>query len=37
MFYYITYTKITMFIQIVRFKMILIGGPGFGSFGRFFR
>jgi len=37
MFYYISYTKITIFIQIIRFKMIQIGGQGFSGFGRFFR
>ncbi len=37
MFYYLSYTKITIFIQIIRFKMIYIGGQGLGGFGRFFR
>lgn len=37
MFYYLSYTKITIFIQIIRFKLIQIGGQGFGSFGRFLR
>ena len=37
MFYYLSYTKITMFIQIIRIKMILTSGQGFGGSGRFLR
>ncbi len=34
MFYYLSYSKITIFIQIIRFKL-MIGDQGFGPFGRF--
>jgi hypothetical protein len=37
MFYLISYTRITMFIEIIRVKMIWIGGQGLGGFGRFSR
>lgn len=37
MFYYLSYTKITMFIEIIRFKMIYTSGQGFGGYGRFLR
>lgn len=38
---YLSYTKITMLIEIIKFKMMYISDPGFGSgfgwFGRFAR
>ena len=37
MFYYISYTKVTVLVQIIKFKLIYIGGQGFGGFGRFLR
>jgi hypothetical protein len=37
MFYYISYTKITIFIEIIRFKMIYLGGQGFGGYGGYAR
>lgn len=33
--FYLSYTKITIFIQIIRFKLMYGCGPGFGGF-RFF-
>jgi len=36
--FYLSYTKITIFLEIIRFKMMYISsGQGFGSFGRFSR
>ena len=32
--FYLSYTKITIFIQIIRLKIMYSGVPGFG-FGRF--
>jgi hypothetical protein len=34
---YVSYTKITLFLEIVRFKLMYIDGSSFGSFGRFSR
>ncbi|MCC4767676.1 hypothetical protein FXW07_13955 [Methanosarcina sp. DH1] len=35
--FYLSYTKITIFLEIIRFKMMYFSGQGFGSFGRFSR
>ncbi|WP_155396537.1 hypothetical protein [Methanosarcina barkeri] len=35
--FYLSYTKITIFLEIIRFKMIYLSGQGFGGFGRFSR
>jgi hypothetical protein len=34
---YLSYTKITIFLEIIRFKLMYIDSSGFGSFGRFSR
>jgi hypothetical protein len=34
---YLSYTKITIFLEIIRFKLMYIDGSGFGGFGRFSR
>ncbi len=36
MYYYLSYTKITIFIQIIKFKLIYISGQGFDGFRRFY-
>ncbi|GEM_PF-645586 len=35
--FYLSYTKITLFIEIIRFKLMYTDGHGFGGFGRFSR
>ena len=35
MFYYLSYTKISIFIQIIRFKMIYLSGRNSGGIGRY--
>jgi hypothetical protein len=35
--FYLSYTKIAIFIEIIRFKMMYVDGLGFGGFGRFSR
>jgi len=37
MFFYLSYTKITLSIQIIKLKIIQISGQGFGGSGRFLR
>jgi hypothetical protein len=34
---YLSYSKITIFLEIIRFKLMYIDSSGFGSFGRFSR
>jgi len=34
---YLSYTKITLFLEIVKFKLMYIDGSSFGGFGRFSR
>jgi len=35
--FYLSYTKITIFLEIIRFKMMYLSGQGFGGFGGFGR
>lgn len=34
---YLSYTKITIFLEIIRFKMMYLSGQGFGGFGGYGR